>query len=241
MAAQGDDALHARGVGASRRYRQSAHADPHYVQYLVRLRGLHTAVEGRLDTFDFTPFGFDYRGWHRSRLIEDDLACLGCPREWLTEQRSPPAPVLSSADEALGCVYVVEGSAIGARAILPQIERRLGLTPGSRALRFLPALARRERCCGGRVSPPLTASIRPQRAPIGSSMARHRRSLLFCRWLPPPRRQNDSSIRRVDLTEIRMPLTMSSAPFKRAHEEDMPLGGRRRKIARVAPAPQLGS
>ena len=94
--------------------------------YLVRLRGLHASAETRLDAFDFMPFGFDYRGWRRSRLIEDDLDCLGFGRDRLFAQPLPPAPVLSSAEAALGCVYVVEGSAIGARAILPQIKIAVG-------------------------------------------------------------------------------------------------------------------
>ena len=38
----------------------------------------------------------------------------------------PPAPTLPSLAAGLGCIYVVEGSAKGARAILPDIKSALG-------------------------------------------------------------------------------------------------------------------
>jgi heme oxygenase len=80
-----------------------------------------------LDEIDFTPLGFDYSSRRRSQLLEADLAHLGFSPDRFRLLLCPAAPQLPSLEAGLGCVYVIEGSALGARAILPQIEAALGL------------------------------------------------------------------------------------------------------------------
>jgi heme oxygenase (biliverdin-IX-beta and delta-forming) len=102
---------------------------PRYIAYLTRLWSLHRAAEEALINFDFTPLGFDYRARRRSQFIESDLRDLGFELRAPVGLRQIKPPALGSMEAGLGCIYVIEGSALGARAILPQIEAHLGLTP----------------------------------------------------------------------------------------------------------------
>ena len=61
----------------------------------------------------------------RLALLVDDLATLD-----RTPDLPPPAVLaLSNVAEALGCLYVVEGSAIGRRVLSPILQQRLGDIP----------------------------------------------------------------------------------------------------------------
>lgn len=98
-----------------------------YSAYLAELWPLYRATENALDLLDFTPFGFDYPTPYRSRLLEADLDFLGVSRSLLASLPLLTAPRLDGIAAGLGCVYVVEGSAKGARAVLPEITTALGL------------------------------------------------------------------------------------------------------------------
>jgi heme oxygenase len=97
-----------------------------YVSHLLQLWRLHTSVETALLDLDFSPAGFVYPFPYRAALLEADLAFLGMSSTRLTTLPLPPAPGLSSLAAGLGCIYVVEGSAKGARAILPDIKAAFG-------------------------------------------------------------------------------------------------------------------
>jgi heme oxygenase len=97
-----------------------------YVSHLLQLWRLHTSVETALRDLDFSPAGFVYPFPHRAALLEADLAFLGMSSTRLTTPPLPPAPRLPNLAAGLGCIYVVEGSAKGARAILPDIKSALG-------------------------------------------------------------------------------------------------------------------
>ena len=107
-----------------------------YVNHLVQLWRLHVAAENALRRLNFEPLGFVYPSPHRARLLETDLAFFGVGEEELARLRLAKAPSLQTIAEGLGCMYVVEGSAKGARAILPKIREVLGLTSGEGASFF---------------------------------------------------------------------------------------------------------
>jgi heme oxygenase len=106
-----------------------------YAAYLQRLHRVHAAAEAVLCAIDFAPFGFDYAHHRRSRAVEDDLKALGNAAS--SVDAVPAFAVPPSLDHALGAVYVVEGSALGARAILPQIKSSLGLDEAHGASFFI--------------------------------------------------------------------------------------------------------
>ena len=112
-----------RAVGVSERIVTRAS----YTAYLAELWTLYAAAENALDALDFAPYGFDYPAPYRSRLLEADLAFLGVSPNLLADLPLPPTPRLDVIAAGLGCVYVLEGSAKGARAILPEISAALGL------------------------------------------------------------------------------------------------------------------
>ena len=80
------------------------------------------------------PFGIDLAARRRSALLLDDLAFLGAPAAPLP---APPVlPALRSAAQALGCLYVTEGSTLGGRELARRLDHLL--PPGSDAgRRFL--------------------------------------------------------------------------------------------------------
>lgn len=98
-----------------------------YIDHLVRLFGLHVSAEIALQALNFTALGFAYPSPYRSRLLAADLAELGVPPQALRRLSLPPAPRLATIPAGLGCIYVLEGSAKGARAILPEITAALSL------------------------------------------------------------------------------------------------------------------
>lgn len=98
-----------------------------YIDHLVRLFGLHVSAEIALQALNFKPLGFAYPSPYRSKLLAADLAELGVPPQVLRGLSLPPAPRLGTIPAGLGCIYVLEGSAKGARAILPEITAALGL------------------------------------------------------------------------------------------------------------------
>ncbi|MBS0252216.1 MAG: biliverdin-producing heme oxygenase [Proteobacteria bacterium] len=99
-----------------------------YAAYLVRLWALYAAAEKSLRPIDFSPLGFDYSDRRRSELIESDLRTLGIDPLTLDRGMNLEAPLNRTIESGLGCVYVLEGSALGARAMAPTVEARLGLT-----------------------------------------------------------------------------------------------------------------
>lgn len=107
-----------------------------YADHLLRLLRLHVAAERALQGIGFQPFGFVYPSPYRSQLLRQDLALLGVPDDALDDVDLPAAPSLDTVPAGLGCLYVVEGSAKGARAILPEIKQRLGLDAGNGATFF---------------------------------------------------------------------------------------------------------
>ena len=97
-----------------------------YSGYLLRLLGAHEVAERALSPFDFGALGFDYGGRRKSELLRADLCHSGIAGSRLSAQPTYQSLELQSLAEALGCVYVVEGASLGARAVLPQIKRVLG-------------------------------------------------------------------------------------------------------------------
>ncbi len=98
-----------------------------YADLLVALRGFYAPVEAALVAAEgwerLTPLlGVDNRC--RAAWIDEDLAHLGRDVQGSPSELTPP--VLGSLAQALGCLYVLEGSALGGRVIARLARRALG-------------------------------------------------------------------------------------------------------------------
>lgn len=100
-----------------------------YVALLGRLYDLHAPLERRLALRAWSPcwdeLGIALETHRRTHLLEDDLDRLGAP----AVARDVPVPPLEAFGEALGCLYVLEGSAIGGRVLAPALRAAVGGVP----------------------------------------------------------------------------------------------------------------
>ena len=100
-----------------------------YVLLLTRMLAFHRAADTSLRdprwARSWTEIGIELVAHERAGLIERDLLDLRAAPQSVT---TPPLELESFA-EALGCLYVVEGSSLGGQLIAPSIVRVLGSVP----------------------------------------------------------------------------------------------------------------
>ena len=97
-----------------------------YRGLLARLRGFHAAYEPAIGR----ALGDDAFFGPRRRLarLDADLSYLGLDAAGIAALPAPPPVVLQDRAEALGALYVLEGSTLGGQVIARQIERLHGLS-----------------------------------------------------------------------------------------------------------------
>ena len=100
-----------------------------YVELLQRLHGFHTAVEARLTdpswAIGWLDLGIALPAHRRAHLLSEDLLSLGT----LPKKATVRLPGLDNIGQALGCLYVVEGSSLGGRVLSPAFRAVLGDIP----------------------------------------------------------------------------------------------------------------
>jgi heme oxygenase len=100
-----------------------------YVNLLRRLHEFHTAVEARLAdpswTMGWLDLGIALPAHKRSHLLSEDLSSLGAT----PEEAGVRLPRMDNIGQALGCLYVVEGSSLGGRVLVPAFRAALGEVP----------------------------------------------------------------------------------------------------------------
>jgi heme oxygenase len=99
----------------------------HYRDWLDRFLGLYAPLEQSLAAFgEWHEHGFALPSPTHSFCLGADLAALGTDKPGISH--APPAalPHLPTFAHALGALYVLEGSTLGGRVILRDVERRLG-------------------------------------------------------------------------------------------------------------------
>ncbi|MFB0834697.1 biliverdin-producing heme oxygenase [Arthrobacter halodurans] len=100
-----------------------------YVRLLRRLHGFHTAVEARLANPAWAQgwpgLGIDLPAHRRSHLLSGDLDRLGA----VPSKAMVRLPALDNLGQAMGCLYVVEGSSLGGRVLAPAFRAVLGDVP----------------------------------------------------------------------------------------------------------------
>jgi heme oxygenase (biliverdin-IX-beta and delta-forming) len=101
-----------------------------YAKYLERSYGFYKPMEERLAAWS-GALGLDPGTRWKTPWLHSDLAWLGRSADDIA--RLPVCTPLSApagADEAFGCLYVLEGATLGGQVIRRQIERDLGLAAG---------------------------------------------------------------------------------------------------------------
>jgi heme oxygenase len=73
---------------------------------------------------------------NRLPLLQQDLLALGLSEAELTTLPACPPPGLANAGQALGSLYVMEGSTLGGRVIAKSLAQRFGLGPTNGAAYF---------------------------------------------------------------------------------------------------------
>ncbi|KFF60504.1 hypothetical protein JF66_03880 [Cryobacterium sp. MLB-32] len=109
----------------------SVHNRGDYAGLLTRLLAVHSAIETRLDApawrGRWRSVGLELIDHERAYLLREDTRNLGM----IPGPRAVPAPELTTFEEALGCLYVVEACAVDSRALAPAIQTVLGRVPTS--------------------------------------------------------------------------------------------------------------
>ncbi|WP_052388921.1 biliverdin-producing heme oxygenase [Belnapia moabensis] len=95
---------------------------PAYVALLRRLLGFHAAIEAALAAAPpLGRYGIDLAERRRAPLLWADLAHLGA----LAEAPLAPVPGFATAAEALGALYVTEGSILGGHQLARGLDHLL--------------------------------------------------------------------------------------------------------------------
>jgi heme oxygenase len=106
-----------------------------YVRLLERFYGYWAPLEGKLlDVPGLNHPELDLPSRMKSALLLEDLRILG--RDPAAVPRCDRLPALDSVPRALGCLYVLEGSTLGARFISKRLAEHLNLREGSGASFF---------------------------------------------------------------------------------------------------------
>ncbi|CAH2598676.1 bacteriophytochrome heme oxygenase BphO [Rhodovastum atsumiense] len=89
--------------------------------------GLHEPLEAALARFgDWDAAGIDLPARRRAAALTVDLRALGHDPAQVTRAPVEALPVLPTFHEALGALYVLEGSTLGGRVIARDLRQRLG-------------------------------------------------------------------------------------------------------------------
>lgn len=98
-----------------------------YAGMLAALLALHQPLETSFRTFrsEFAGLGIDLDERSKVAALRSDLAGLSVAAPVPAPRRRP----LPGLPAALGAFYVLEGSTLGGRVLLPQVRERLGEVP----------------------------------------------------------------------------------------------------------------
>ena len=99
-----------------------------YRRVLAAFHGFYAPLEARFWRFGpvAPPLGFALP--QRARLLELDLGALGAPA---TVARCEDLPEIATTAELAGCLYVLEGAALGGQVLARSLASRWQLTPST--------------------------------------------------------------------------------------------------------------
>ncbi|MET3109252.1 heme oxygenase [Oxalobacteraceae bacterium GrIS 2.11] len=104
-----------------------------YSQFVSRFFSFYAPLESQLMVSPhWRSLAFDYTARQKTPRLTLDLLALGrSSAELAATPRCTNLPVLTTPEDLLGCLYVIEGATLGGRIITRQLQTQLGLTPES--------------------------------------------------------------------------------------------------------------
>ncbi len=104
-----------------------------YIQFVNRFFGFYAPLEVQLlASPHWHQLAFDYVPRQKTPRIAQDLLALGRSDAALAATpRCTDLPACTTAEQLLGCLYVIEGATLGGRSITRHLQSQLGLTPES--------------------------------------------------------------------------------------------------------------
>jgi heme oxygenase len=108
--------------------RDSLGSVPAYVKLLMRFFGIHSSLEVQLDTVQGLSSALpDFAERRKSSALAADLASFGVSTDGAAI--CTDLPQLKTVPQALGCLYVLEGSTLGGQFMAREVRERLNLDP----------------------------------------------------------------------------------------------------------------
>lgn len=102
-----------------------------YLQLIERFFTLYEPLEDRLaQAMSWEDKGWDFENRRKTPWLRQDLAALGLnPGEISALPRCADIPEIPGEAEAIGCLYVLEGSTLGGQVITRLLGRHLEIPP----------------------------------------------------------------------------------------------------------------
>jgi heme oxygenase (biliverdin-IX-beta and delta-forming) len=105
-----------------------------YINLLKGFYSYHASIEKSLAAVDWEKLNFDYDSRRKKHLLARDLQVLGVNPDELESWEDLPA--ISDAPQAVGSLYVLEGSTLGGQIISRHLAKSLALNPDNGAAFF---------------------------------------------------------------------------------------------------------
>lgn len=102
-----------------------------YRELVKKFYTIYRPMECRLgESMDWAQAGWDFEARLKTGWLEQDLQALGMsPQEIQNLPLCAYVPPVESLGQAIGCLYVLEGSTLGGQFISKRLRETLGITP----------------------------------------------------------------------------------------------------------------
>lgn len=105
-----------------------------YKNLLCKFYSFHAAIEQPLGAIDWQTLGFDFESRRKRHFLEKDFQYLDVDKSRIDLWRD--LPEINDAPQAVGCLYVLEGSTLGGQVISRHLRQNFDLTPANGAAFF---------------------------------------------------------------------------------------------------------
>ncbi len=100
-----------------------------YKEFLQKFYGFHVPLEQVLSGFEWSRLGIAFDERRKIALLEQDLRALGMTDTDITLlPRTEDLPTMNSLEDAVGVMYVMEGSTLGGQIQARQVQKMFGFT-----------------------------------------------------------------------------------------------------------------